>query len=85
LKLREDRVAWREVEGQIVALDMDAAEYFAINQTGATIWPLLAAGATRRELAEHLVDTYDVDEPSAARDVEEFLGELSERDLLEAA
>ena len=83
LKLRDSAVAWREVEGQIVVLDVDAAEYFAVNATGAAIWPLLAKGATPQELTKRLVDAYGVDQPSAARDVETFVTSLGERGLLE--
>ena len=84
VKLRNDAVEWREVEGQVVVLDVEAAEYFAVNRTGAAIWPLLAEGATREELAERLVAAYGLDQPSAARDVEEFVSELAGRGLLEA-
>jgi hypothetical protein len=83
VKLRNDAIEWREVEGQIVVLDVDAAEYLAINPTGAAIWPLLAEGATREQLAERLVAGYGINESSAARDVEEFVTGLAERGLLE--
>ena len=82
LRLREDAIEWREVEGEIVALDLESSEYIAVNRTGAAIWPLLAEGARRDELAARLVVEYGIDEDSAARDVDAFVKTLSERDLL---
>jgi hypothetical protein len=82
LRLREDAIEWREVEGEIVALDLESSEYIAVNRTGAAIWPLLAEGARRDELAARLVGEYGIDEDSAARDVDAFVKTLSERELL---
>lgn len=82
VKLREELVAWREVEGKIVALDMHASEYFAVNETGTAIWPLLAQGATQEQLTSRLVEMYGIDEPSAERDVQSFLSSLADRELL---
>jgi hypothetical protein len=82
LRLREDAIEWREVEGEIVALDLESSEYIAVNRTGAAIWPLLAEGARRDALAARLVVEYGIDEDSAARDVDAFVKTLSERDLL---
>ena len=82
-RLRGDQLEWREIEGEIVALDGRSSEYIAVNRTGAAIWPDLLAGATREGLVARLTDSFDVDEATAGRDVEEFLEVLRERDLLE--
>jgi Coenzyme PQQ synthesis protein D (PqqD) len=84
VKLRPGALEWREIEGQIVALDIDASEYLAVNRTGTAIWPLLVAGATSDELAARLAAAYDLDRESAGRYVDEFLASLAERNLLEA-
>ena len=83
LKINSDRLEWRDVEGEIVALDLGAREYVSINKTGATIWPLLAAGATPKELAEKLVDEFGIEVGTATRDADAFVGQLRERGLLE--
>ena len=84
VKLRAGAIEWREVEGEIVALDLDASEYVAVNRTGAAVWPLLAEGATRKQLAARLVSRYGIDRDSAERDLDRFLSALSERGLLDA-
>jgi hypothetical protein len=83
VRLRPGSVEWREVEGEVIAVDVRTSEYLAVNPTGAVLWRALEDGATRGELAERLVARFDVERGAAARDVEEFLAALEERGLLE--
>jgi len=83
IRLRGEKLEWREIEGEIVLLDGEAAEYVAVNRTGTVLWPRLQAGATREELAARLVESFDVDEATAARDVDVFVQVLCGRGLLE--
>ena len=82
--LRLDREAseWREVEGEVVALDVGGAEYIATNRAGAELWQLLDSGASREDLVGALVARFDVGEPTAAADVDRFLDSLRARNLL---
>lgn len=83
LQLRSEELEWREIEGEIVALDRRSSRYLAVNRTGTALWPALREGATREELIGRLVSAYDVDEQTAGRDLDVFLAALQERDLLE--
>jgi hypothetical protein len=82
LRLKRDALEWREVEGEIVALDVAAFEYVAANRAGAVLWQELAGGATQAQLVSALVGRFEVDEATAARDVDRFVATLRERDLL---
>lgn len=84
IRLRTDDVEWREADGEVVVLDMRDSTYFAVNRTGAAVWPELVEGATREDLVQRLVDRFDVDEGTAAEDLDRFLGEVRERGLLAA-
>jgi hypothetical protein len=83
LRLRPDALDWREVEGEIVALDVRASTYLAVNATGASIWPALLEGATRDELVNRLQGRFEIDQSRAEADVDAFLATLRQRDLLE--
>jgi uncharacterized NAD(P)/FAD-binding protein YdhS len=84
LRLRQHGLEWREVDDEVVALDLDTARYLATNRTGALLWDQLAAGATRETLVARLVETWDLDEARAAADVDAFLAMLADRGLLES-
>lgn len=82
VRLREEAVDWREVDGEIVALDRATSVYLSINPSGAALWPALVDGATVDELVEMLLARFDVDPPRARADVDAFVGDLAERQLL---
>jgi hypothetical protein len=82
LRLRTDELDWREVEGEIVALDLHASEYFAINRTGTLLWRTVARGASRVELVELLVREFGLTEAAAASDVDRFVTDLGRRRLV---
>ena len=81
-RLRDGELEWREVEGEIVALDLRESTYLSVNRTGTVLWPRLAAGATRDELLAALTASFDVDAEAAGRDVDAFLAALRARGLL---
>lgn len=82
LRLRQDDVEWREIEGEIVVLDLRRSTYLAVNRIGALLWGPLAAGATRGALVQRLVDDFGLEPPTAESDVDSFLQELREQEFL---
>jgi hypothetical protein len=83
IRLRDHSVFWREVEGEVVALDADASRYFAANPSAAPLWKRLSEGATEADLADVLCERYKVSRDVAEADVSAFLEQLSSRGLLE--
>jgi hypothetical protein len=81
-RLRDADLDWREVEGELVALDLRESRYLAINRSGQVLWAALAEGATRDELVERLVEAFDIEVGHAAADVDAFTAELESRGLL---
>jgi hypothetical protein len=82
LRLREADVDWREVEGELVVLDLRESRYLAINRTGQLLWTALARGATKGALIERLMEAFDIERTRAVADVEAFTSKLESRGLL---
>jgi coenzyme PQQ synthesis protein D (PqqD) len=82
LRLREDEVAWREVGGDIVALEARRSAYLTMNSAGALLWRVLSEGATRGDLVDTLTNEYGLDVAAAGRDVDGFIASLRAHDLL---
>lgn len=82
MQLRDADLDWREVEGELVALDLRESRYLAINRSGRVLWAALAEGATRDQLVERLVQAFGIEHARAAADVDAFTAELESRDLL---
>ena len=82
LRIRQDNVWWREVDGEVIALDLDSSTYFTTNKTGTMLWRPLVEGATLRDLV-HLIETrFDVSAEVATGDVRTFLDLLKANGLL---
>ncbi len=82
LRLRPEALQWREIEGEVVAVDLETSSYLGANEAGAVLWRALATGATKEELAALLVAEFEIDAEQAARDTDAFVAQLRENDLL---
>ncbi len=83
VKLRDDRVRWREIDTEVVAVDIDSSTYLSTNGSGTLLWLQLAEGTTRNALIERLAQAYLIDSDRAQEDVDSFLAELRGQGLLE--
>lgn len=83
LRLRADALSWREIDGEVVAVDIPTSTYLSANSSGALLWTMLSKGATQEELASTLVEAFDIDEERAQADARAFVDALAARGLLE--
>jgi hypothetical protein len=83
LQLRAPGLEWRSIEEEVIALDITASLYLAVNQSGKLLWEQLAGGTTRAALVQSLLDAYGLDRAAAEHDTDAFLAELAQRGLLD--
>ena len=83
VRLRRSDLVWREIEHEVVALDLTSSNYLAVNESGAVLWSALAEGASETELAKLLMDRFGLDAEQADRDVGTFLAALDAQGFLE--
>jgi len=84
LRLRVDDLHWREIDGEVIALEVRGSTYVAANGAGPLHGRALADGTTPDELADQLVRAYGIDRERAAADIEHFLAQLRDQGLLAA-
>ena len=84
LRLRADDLHWREIDGEVIAIEARGSTYVAANDAGTLLWRALAAGTTPEALADELVRVYGIDRRRAADDIEHFLAQLTDQGLLAA-
>ena len=82
LRLRQDELVWREIDNELIAVDVASSAYLSANPTGALLWQMLAAGTTRQDLIDRLVERFGISSEQAATDVDAFLKSLEARRLL---
>jgi hypothetical protein len=84
LRLREEDLHWREIDGEVIALEARGSTYVAANGSGTVLWRVLAGGCTHEDLVDELVRTYGIDRGRAAADADGFVAALAEQGLLAA-
>jgi hypothetical protein len=82
LRRRAD-VKSRLVEGEIVILDREEELIHQLNKTASYIWEQCDGQHTASEIANHVSETFEVDESTALSDVLEMLKALQRLNLIE--
>jgi len=82
IRLRTDGLTWREIDDELVVLDVVRSNYLATNEAGRVLWRSLASGATRDDLVRELSDAFALEAETAGADVDRFLDELRAQALL---
>lgn len=84
LRLRaSDDVLVRALDGEAVLLDLASGTYFGLNEVGARLWDLLAAGSTVGDARRTLLAEFEVEEQVLRGDVAALIGELEQRKLVQ--
>ncbi len=79
-------VVWRDVDGEIVLLNVVSGQYFGLDEVGSRVWLLLQqdgeAGAALSVLRDRVVAEFDVDAPTALADLTSLFKQLLEQQLV---
>ena len=83
-----DAVVTREIVGEtlLVPISADLADLdaiFALNETGAFIWQRLDGEHSLGQVRDAVVESFEVEPQEAWQDVNQLLGALAERRLVE--
>jgi hypothetical protein len=83
MRLRNDDVVMREVDGKTMVLDLASSTYFAVGGVGTAILAHLHDGELdEQQLVDRLLERYAVEPERLHIDVTAFLGRLEEAGLL---
>ena len=85
MKLREDDITWREIDGDLVVLDLRSSTYLTTNASGTLLMKQLTEERTLQQLVQALVEAYGIPDRLAQEDVLGFLDELGARGLLDSS
>jgi Coenzyme PQQ synthesis protein D (PqqD) len=83
LDLQGDGIVWREVDDEVLILEMESGTYLNLNGAARLLWLALTDAVSVAGLGSHLVDTFGISSIQADADVRQFLADLSSRSLVE--
>lgn len=78
-----DHVLYRDLQDELVLLELKRGVYFGLDTVGTRIWHLLRDQRALHEVLATLVHDYDVTEAQGAEDILALVGELLEHGLVE--
>ena len=68
---------------ELLVFHRATGDYLSISGAGVRMWELLTSGRSRDEALASLLAELDVDDATAARDLDAFVADLSARGLVE--
>ena len=75
-------VVFRELDGEVVILNLASGVYFGLDPVGTRIWSLLAESNPIARVIDLMRSEYDVDRAVLERDVLELAAELLDKGLV---
>lgn len=76
------KLTWREVHGELVAIDANSGEYHIFNPIGKLIWLSIDEGHAVSDILDKIEMEYNVKKEIAISDLNDFVVELCDRGLL---
>ncbi len=80
--LKSPETASRVIDGEAVIITPQNNEVKVLNEVGSRIWELLDGRQNIRAVSSVISDEFDVSEDQAMEDTEEFINELSNRQMV---
>jgi hypothetical protein len=73
---------WRVIEDETLILKLDTGQVSVLNPIGGQIWELMDGNRNMDEIVGYVGQTYAVPRQQAEQDVERFVQELLNREML---
>lgn len=74
-----------DMDGEKVMFSMEKGRYYNLGQIGGEIWDLIKEPISIQEITEFLVTQYEVDNSNCLEQVNTFLKQLIEEELIEVS
>ena len=72
----------RELNGEVVLVHLGNDRIYALNETGARFWQLLAAGRDRATIRAQMLDEFTVEPSELDSEIDALLAELESAGLV---
>jgi hypothetical protein len=80
-----ENYSWRDLNNELVILNLDSGEYFTFNDIGRVIWLSINDGKDVEGISKIIIEEYSVSRDEALSDIHMFISGLVSEGLLEPA
>jgi predicted RNase H-related nuclease YkuK (DUF458 family) len=81
---RDPRLAWREIDGEMVIISPEDSQVHELNETATLIWKH-AEVESLEEMAERISTEYEISLEAARADIAELVAALEQKGLVSVA
>lgn len=81
--IRTNKALVSSIEDELVMFDVNAGQYYGLNNVATAVWNHLENQKTVDELAQNLTSEFDISEDECRKELLEFLPELEQKGLIE--
>lgn len=81
--IRTNKALVSSIEDELVMFDVNAGQYYGLNNVATAVWNHLETEKTVNELAQTLTAEFDISVDECRQELLEFLPELEEKGLIE--
>jgi hypothetical protein len=78
-----DEQVFSELDNEVVILKLDNGTYYGLSDVGVSIWNLIQEPRTVEEIANNLLEEYEVEPEQCRRELEALLQDLAANHLIE--
>jgi len=78
-----DDVVFRDLQGEIVLLNLKTGVYFGLDPMGTRIWHLIREKQSLQEVLDALLEEYEVTEAQCSQDLFYLVARMAEKELVE--
>ncbi len=81
-----ENLSWRDVNGELVAINVETGEYHVFDEIGRLVWLAIAEGRTAEDLVGQVLEEYDADKKeTVVNDIKLFVDKLLQNRMLVAS
>lgn len=81
--VRTNKALASSIEDELVMFDVNAGQYYGLNNVATAVWNHLETEKTVHELAQTLTGEFDISVEDCQKELLEFLPDLEEKGLIE--
>ena len=79
---RNPKTAWQQIDDKVVVVTPDTKKIHILYESGASIWDYLEAPKSLGDLINNLQAEYNVEPTQAESDVQHYLSDLVDRNIV---
>ena len=82
VEILDGDIVWRELEGEIVILNLATGYYYGLEGAGNDMWRLLVEHGSTEKVVEVMAGEYDVDTARLEVDLQSLVHDLARKSLV---